>query len=221
MSNSVHLPVFQLPLQAVPTGFGWREHSASDRAFDTGLDQRDVFAGAQTCVICGNFSSIHHCHHIIPQAEPSTWDVLRHREWVPPTAKNNPVHKPRNGMIMCLTCHKLFDTAIYDSDNKDKQKRSVQVRSSPNQSIRDRHRKAIAIDVSNHYAPFIPLFLIHECQVCGHNPFNNSPSIPAEIFWQDWVPLHDNGTTLNCDAPRSVNSTTASKVDHRKVDLHH
>lgn len=75
--NSVHLPVFQVPLQAVPTGFGWREHSASDRAFDTGLDQRDVFAGARTCVICGNFSSVHHCH-IIPQAELSTWDVLRH-----------------------------------------------------------------------------------------------------------------------------------------------
>ncbi|KAH8995769.1 hypothetical protein EDB92DRAFT_2084711 [Lactarius akahatsu] len=181
---SVHLPVFRLPLQAVPTRFGWQEHSASDRAFDTGLDQRDVFAGVRTCVICGNSSS---------------WDVLRHREWVPPTAKNNPVHEPRNGMIMCPTCHRLFDTYKFYIRFSPEANNINHTDFPPHRKF---HGKAIVIDVNDRYAPFIPLFPIHdECRVRGHNPFNNSPSIPAEIVWQDRVPLHDDGTTLNHNAP--------------------
>ena len=48
--------------------------------------------------------------------------------------------------------------------------------------------KAIALDVTDKYAPFLCLFIIHEMRVRGHNPFRTANiDVPANIAWQDWV----------------------------------
>jgi len=66
----VTLPAFQLPLRpnAPPTGYGWSDRPLSEisttTAFNTGLDNRDVFLGIACCVVCGA-SKPEHCHIIM------------------------------------------------------------------------------------------------------------------------------------------------------------
>lgn len=72
--------LFDLPLPAYPPSeynLNDCEVSALSResAFDTGIDQRDVFGGESRCVICGDPDRLEHCH-IIPRSETITVSEL-------------------------------------------------------------------------------------------------------------------------------------------------
>lgn len=50
------------------------------------------------------------------------------------------------------------------------------------------HCKAISLDISDRYAPFPSLFIIHEMRVRAFWPFAASElELPDEIAWQDWI----------------------------------
>ncbi|KAH9166430.1 hypothetical protein EDB89DRAFT_2101415 [Lactarius sanguifluus] len=185
------LPLLELPLQsgAPPTGFGWEECSESPSlttVFDARLNQRDTFFGRVACVICGEDSIVYHCH-IIP--EILTWMDLKNRGWIPQSAKNNPVHEPRNGLVMCPTHHANFQNYQFYIHFSPETKKFIYINYSNHPSLEQFHGKAIALDIRAHYAPFASLFVIHEWRVRGFNPFQPiiTPTIPAQILWQDWI----------------------------------
>ncbi|KAG6889212.1 hypothetical protein C0995_002672 [Termitomyces sp. Mi166 len=50
------------------------------------------------------------------------------------------------------------------------------------------HGKVIALDVSDRYAPFPSLFIVHEMRVRGRHPFHVIRTlVPAQPAFQDWV----------------------------------
>ena len=54
--------------------------------------------------------------------------------------------------------------------------------------LQDFHGKAIALDIRDHYAPFPPLFIIHEYRVRGYNPFKPlNPVVHDGTQWQSWI----------------------------------
>ena len=60
----------------------------------------------------------------------------------------------------------------------------------PNQALQPYHGKAVALDISDKYAPFPSLFIIHEMRVRGYHPFHNiTPDVPGNdaINWPQWV----------------------------------
>jgi hypothetical protein len=71
------LTTFPLPFppDAPPPGYGWEQGSMSavsaTTAFESGIDQRDIFLGEARCVVCGQIDSevLQHCH-IIRVSEP-------------------------------------------------------------------------------------------------------------------------------------------------------
>lgn len=114
----VSLPTFELPLpqRAPPTGYSWSDCDLSilstTTAFYTGLDQRGRFLGIRRCVICGTYGTagLEHCHIIMDSAQ---WEDLKKRRWIPSLAKALPRHELRDGMIMCATHHRQFDSYLF------------------------------------------------------------------------------------------------------------
>ena len=59
---------------------------------------------------------------------------------------------------------------------------------SGHQYLQQFHGKAIALDIKDHHAPFLSLFIIHEMRVRGFYPFQSvDPTVPDVIPWQDWI----------------------------------
>ena len=59
---------------------------------------------------------------------------------------------------------------------------------SGNEYLQEFHGKAIALNVTDKYAPSPSLFIIHEMRVRGFNPFQPvAPTVPNNIPWQDWI----------------------------------
>jgi len=188
----VSLPTFQLPLQpnAPPSGYGWSDRALSElsttTAFNTRLDNRDVFLGIPRCVVCGA-KSPQHCH-VIMQSQKFVWTDLKDRGWIPSQAKEVPSHEPRNGLLLCLNHHKYFaDYEYFIRFCPDVQK-FVLINYSDEPIHRPFHGKAIAIDIKDRHAPFPSIFIIHEMRVRGHNPFASVVhDMPNDIPWQDWI----------------------------------
>ena len=56
------------------------------------------------------------------------------------------------------------------------------------EDIHPYHGKAIALDISDRYAPFASLFIIHEMRVRGYHPFHDTtPELPDTIDLQGWI----------------------------------
>ncbi|KAH9033278.1 hypothetical protein EDB85DRAFT_2229768, partial [Lactarius pseudohatsudake] len=178
-------------LHIPPTGFGWEDCSespSSTTVFDKRLNERDTFFGQVACVICGMYCVVDHCH-IIPKAESfSTWKDLKERGWIPQSAKENPAHEARNGLVMCLSHHANFNNYQFYIRFSPDTKKFIYINHSNHPSLQQFHGKAIALDIRAHYAPFVSLLVIHEWRVRGFNPFQPiTPTIPAQIPWQDWI----------------------------------
>jgi len=129
---TMNLPIFPLPLppNGPPAAYGWEERdislSSTTCAFNAGIDRRDLFLGRNRCVVCGNFTALHHCL-IIRDSEPelvstlefespppetkekTQWANLRTRNWIPSQANEVPRHEPRDGLLMCSNHHTNFD----------------------------------------------------------------------------------------------------------------
>ena len=116
---------FPLPLGALPEGFACSSREASEtsstEAFETGIDERDVFLGVPRCIVCGRRRGLERCH-IIPATEqetvcvhrppkaaltsPRQWkDIRTKHNWVPRHAKQHATHDPRNGILLCSNHH--------------------------------------------------------------------------------------------------------------------
>ncbi|PPQ67945.1 hypothetical protein CVT26_005825 [Gymnopilus dilepis] len=188
------LPLFPLPLSSngPPIGYGWegRDMSAlsTTTAFNTGIDQRDIFLGERRCIVCGERGNIvlQHCH-IIMDSEPEIWSDLKARGWIPSQAKALPRHEPRDGLLMCRNHHAWFDAyAFFIRFIPDMQK-FVFVNYSNHSALAAFHGKAVALDIKDRYAPFPSLFIIHEMRVRGFNPFQPTDPDIDGASWQDWV----------------------------------
>ena len=56
------------------------------------------------------------------------------------------------------------------------------------EDIHPYHGKAIALDISDRYAPFASLSIIHEMRVRGYHPFHDTtPELPDTIDLQGWI----------------------------------
>ncbi|CAA7260764.1 unnamed protein product [Cyclocybe aegerita] len=189
------LPPFSLPLPArdPPLGYGWEARDVSalstTTAFDTGIDQRDVFLGRPRCIVCGMDvrTILQHCH-IIPVSEDETWRDLKRRRWLPSQAKDRPRHEPRDGMLMCRNCHSSFNSYHFFIRFLPDSRKFVFVNYSEEGYFQPFHGKAVALDLKDRYAPFPALFIIHEMRVRGFHPFKpTAPTMPDIISWQDWI----------------------------------
>ncbi|KAF5383011.1 hypothetical protein D9615_004888 [Tricholomella constricta] len=182
-----------LPPNQPPDGYRWEEYnmsvSSKTTAFVTGIDRRDSFLGKPRCVVCGaHFHQALEHALIIPQAEPETWSDLRGRGWIPEQAKLNPCHEARNGVLFCNYHHKLFDAFAFFIRFFPNIRKFVLVNYSDETSLQAFHGKAIALEITDHHAPFPSLFIIHEMRVRGFHPFAPlRPDMPINPAWQDWI----------------------------------
>ncbi|TRM66516.1 hypothetical protein BD626DRAFT_545722 [Schizophyllum amplum] len=184
------MQTFDLPLTKLPEGFGCARSSSlrsTSTTFETCLDARDRFRGERCCVICGWDIAVQHCQ-IIRQAEWHTWRALKARQWLPPNATHHGQHDPRNGMLMCANHRLAFENYWFYIRYSPEKRRFIFIDQSDDGYYRKYHGKAIALDVSDRYAPFATLFLIHEQRVRGHWPFAPVvPDLPQDTAWQDWI----------------------------------
>ncbi|EJF59951.1 hypothetical protein DICSQDRAFT_64233 [Dichomitus squalens LYAD-421 SS1] len=186
------LSAFPLPLQPfdAPLGFGWLEREFStlstSTAFDTGLNERDIFSGKNRCVVCGYGLYLEHCH-IIPQSKPELWAELKARRWLPEQAKHRVQHEPRNGILMCPNHHKMFDSLDAFIRFDPQTRKFIFINHSNRHEAQEHHGKAIALDIQHRHVPFPSAFIIHEVRVRAAWPFQPDPHVPDEINWQDWI----------------------------------
>ncbi|KAI9510834.1 hypothetical protein F5148DRAFT_1374166 [Russula earlei] len=189
------LPQFPLPLppNQPPSGYGWEERDfsalSSTTAFITGIDGRDKFLGRNRCVICGvSASVVLEYAHIIGQADPETWTELRDRSWIPLETKDHPQHEPRDGLLMCVLHHRFFDAYTFFIRFFPDVQKFIFINYPDEPILRMYHGKAIALDITDRYAPFPSLFIIHEMRVRGFHPFAPPiPPMPTNLVWQDWI----------------------------------
>ncbi|KXN82722.1 hypothetical protein AN958_02060 [Leucoagaricus sp. SymC.cos] len=188
--STIPLP---LPVNQPPPGYGWEERDMSvlstTTAFDTGIEQRDTFLGQPRCIICGLAHSIllQHCH-IIRDSELHIWSNLKARHWIPSQAKAHPRHEPRDGLLMCIHHHIMFDAYNFFIRFVPDTRKFVFVNYSNEPILQQFHGKAIALDIKDHYAPFPSLFILHEMRVRGFRPFEPiEPDMPDDGPWQDWI----------------------------------
>ncbi|KAF8346175.1 hypothetical protein F5887DRAFT_1271855 [Amanita rubescens] len=221
------LPTFGLPppQRTPPTPeYGWSDCDLSalstTTAFRTGLDQRDRFLGICRCVLCGVYGvgSLERCH----------WKDLKERRWIPSLAKALPRHEPRNGMIMCATHHRQFDSYAFFIRFFPDIRKFVFINYSGDEYLQQFHGKAIALDINDRYA-FPSLFIIQEMRVRGFHPFQPvAPTVPDDILWQDWIssrqvfdnasnsfkrdslPLNDNNRSAEAQLPLHPMTTAPS-----------
>jgi hypothetical protein len=114
-------------------------------------------------------------------------------------AKNQPDHEPRNGLSMCANHHLLFDQYYFfisfypdvsliclcfgPSIDRKQIRRFVFVNYSGESALQQFHGKAIALDITDRYAIFPSLFIIHEMRVRGHHPLGPvCPVMPDAIL---------------------------------------
>lgn len=90
-------------------------------AFNTGVENRDMFLGWRRCVICGdpNQATLRYCHivghpdkaivccmcswiHMQNHLLSFQWSLLRQLGWAPAGVKASSEHKSRNSLLMCL-----------------------------------------------------------------------------------------------------------------------
>ncbi|KAG2368939.1 hypothetical protein BDR07DRAFT_1447953 [Suillus spraguei] len=102
------------------------------------------------------------------------WSILKAHNWIPFQASSLPKDKPRDGLLMCMNHHVAYDFFIrFFPDIR----KLMLVNYSGTPSLQRFHDKAIALDISDHHAPFPSLFVIHEMCV----------PMPDDILWQDWI----------------------------------
>ncbi|KAJ7929237.1 hypothetical protein B0H13DRAFT_1703331 [Mycena leptocephala] len=185
------IPVFATPFGDLFQGYGWENRSISElsttSAFDTGIDNRDKFFGRRRCVVCGHSAVLEHSH-IIPLAESdTTWVDLKNRRWVPSAAKSGQ-HEPRNGLLMCPTHQKLFDTFFFFIRYIPQSRRFVLVNQSNHYDLEQYHGKCVPLNISDPHTPFPSVFIIHEMRVRGFHPFQAAVPINTDTtIWQDWI----------------------------------
>lgn len=84
-SNMAPLSTFLLPLPSngPPTGYSWEGHDMSvlstTTAFNTGIDERDIFLGKRRCVVCGESADamLQYCYVIKDkELETVSWIAL-------------------------------------------------------------------------------------------------------------------------------------------------
>ncbi|KAK1235242.1 hypothetical protein PQX77_001548 [Marasmius sp. AFHP31] len=113
------LPMFPLPLQKdrPPSGYEWDKRSvlasqtSTSTAFNTSINQRDIFLGVPRCIVCGAAArkALQRCH-IIMKSEPETWETIKKNGYIPSGVKSVE-HEPRNGLLMCFYHHNI---CMYD-----------------------------------------------------------------------------------------------------------
>ncbi|KAJ7506753.1 hypothetical protein B0H11DRAFT_1972581 [Mycena galericulata] len=186
---NVHPP---LPTGQAPLPYIWRsgrKTPGSDvTAFDKGLEARDQIDGTRICVVCGETTDLEYAH-IIPQSQQTKWRELRARNYVPPEAKDQAAHEPRNGVLFCTQHYGNFDNfrafiryipsanayiwlefpKYYTTDNGKGPPNLIQRPPS------EFHGKKLHLDPAHPRAPIYSLFLIHECIARGHHPFLTTP----------------------------------------------
>ncbi|KAN0105568.1 hypothetical protein V8E52_010919 [Russula decolorans] len=156
------LTAFPLPLEtgAPPAGYAPSD-SSSTSAFEAGVNERDTFFGQRRCIICGKqVLVLQHCY-IIPKTEEHTWEDLKYRGWLPQQAKDAPQREPRNGLLLCVHHHALFDQHLFFIRFFPNAKKFVLIDYSDHyyDDIQPYHGKAIALDIADKYAPFPSLFI--------------------------------------------------------------
>jgi len=130
---------------------------------------------------------LQHCH-IIRDSEPKVWTDLKDRGWIPPQAKIEPRHEPRDGLLMCNNHHTLFDGYAFFIRFLPDIRKFVLVNYSNEPILQQYHGKAIALDIRHRYAPFPSLFIIHAMRVRGFHPFEPlEPAMSDGSPWQDWI----------------------------------
>ncbi|KAF5383173.1 hypothetical protein D9615_004890 [Tricholomella constricta] len=202
---------------------GYREERdfsvlSTTTAFVAGIEERDKFHGEPRCVVCGvaNRRILKHAY-IIPQEEQDTWADLQDRGWIPEQAKENPRHDPRNGVLMCKNHQRSFDAFTFFIRFFPDIRKFVVVNYSDDASLQEFHGKAIALEITDHHAPFPSLFIIHELRVRGFHPFTPlRPDMPINPAWQDWISssgVFDNTTNsfLRERPPPSCNSDVTAQ----------
>ncbi|KIJ50482.1 hypothetical protein M422DRAFT_245768 [Sphaerobolus stellatus SS14] len=180
------LSVFPLPLppNGPPSGYCWEEHDVSalstTTAFNSVIDRQDTFLGECRCIVCGmdEIVALQHCH-IIPQAEPHLWKMLKQRHWIPQEAKDDPRHEPRDGLLMCPNHHHMFNGYGFFIRYHHHSGKFIFINYSESSLLQEFHGKAVALDINDCYAPFPSIFIIHEMCVCGFNHFQ-----PITYHWK-------------------------------------
>ncbi|KAI0249131.1 hypothetical protein BJV78DRAFT_1378325 [Lactifluus subvellereus] len=214
--STIPLP---LPPNAPPPGYGLEDRDMSvistTTAFKTGVDNRDKFLGLRRCVVCGISMVLQHCH-IIMDSELEVWTDLKARNWVPSETKGYPRHEPRDGMLMCSNHHNAFDRYLFFIRYSPETHKFVFVNYSGHPDLQQFHGKAIALDITQRYAPFPSLFIIHEWRVRGFHPFKpTQPTMPNEIAWQDWI-ISDG---VFDSASGSFNRNPSSDISSQQLQL--
>ncbi|KAG6835003.1 hypothetical protein H0H93_005678 [Arthromyces matolae] len=187
------LPTFSLPLTSgnPPAGYGWsdRDFSAisTTTAFQSAIDNRDVFFGRPRCIVCGYPTTLEHCH-IIMQSESELWQELKERNWIPQKAKAEPKHEPRGGMRLCPNHRSQFDAYNFFIRYVPDLRKFIFINYSQRPELQDFHGKAVGLDINDVHAPFPSLFIIHEMRVRGFHPFQPlAPIVSDDMPWQDWI----------------------------------
>ncbi|KAG2068665.1 hypothetical protein BDR04DRAFT_1129180 [Suillus decipiens] len=160
------LSTLQFPLlpSGPPVGYGWEERDmsvSSTTAFNAGIDRQDMFLGRRCCVFCG----------------------------VDDTAVSSlPKDESRDGLLMRISHHVLFNAYDFFVRFFPNILNFVLVNYSGRPSLQLFHGKAIALDISDHHAPFPSLFVIHEVHVRRSRPFQTiALAMPDDILWQGWI----------------------------------
>ncbi|KIJ48099.1 hypothetical protein M422DRAFT_28569 [Sphaerobolus stellatus SS14] len=139
--------------------------------------------------------ALHHCH-IIPQAEPDLWTMLKDRHWIPEEAKDDPRHEPRDGLSMCATHHLLFDVFNFFIRYHHVSGKFISINYSGAEVLEEFHGKAVALDINDRYAPFPSIFIIHAMRV------------PSNSFIRD-LPPANNEAGLGGSQPQLQSTTSA------------
>jgi hypothetical protein len=106
-------------------------------------------------------------------------------------------------------------------------RKSVFINYSGHRYLQQVHGKAIALDIEDNYAPFFPLFIIHDMRVCGFHPFQPVVlSVPDDMCWQDWTlsdQVFDNASdSFKRDSPPPNHSCRFTlRRRHHQVNVHY
>ncbi|EIW76852.1 hypothetical protein CONPUDRAFT_110500 [Coniophora puteana RWD-64-598 SS2] len=163
-------------------------------AFETDLDERDMFLGRRRCVVCGDGDrTLQHCHIIGGKDKPA-WNLLKTLGWVPTGVKAEPQHESRNGLTMCPNHHQQFDDWRFFIRFEPNIKKYIFVLCDSyeeSQAGKRLHGKAIALDFKDKRSPLPLLFLVHEYMVRGRNFFQRTSDVEITCEWQDWITTED------------------------------
>ncbi|KAJ7054364.1 hypothetical protein C8F01DRAFT_1163079 [Mycena amicta] len=209
-SSLPHQPPFDYTFQS-----GKRNNTAltDTTAFSTGLEKRDTLKGLRVCVVCAEVrpTLLQNCHIIPPsKAGIVQWELLKHMEYVPASAKDSPVHEPRNGLTLCINHHALFDgfdafvryfpppvNAFVWFEYESYIIVEGKLRTVPPTKF---HGRCLRLDANHPRAPIYSLFLLQEMRARGAhalvlNPVETGVNIaePLEPYTPTWLSPADGG----------------------------